>query len=465
MKKTTVIILLAIVSNLSFAQNVNLFNQNDVNNFSTNYPGDNSFTSITVNGNDITNLNGLSQVTEITGNLFITSPSSTNYPLTDISGLNNITTIGGKLTLSNLKFVDGSNLFPNLTQLGTSGGNQQGLTIVGLTPNTINGFNNLLNIAGDLAINNTTTLVTLSGFNSLTKVKAISSNNQSMFYFLNNSALTTINGFGNLNEIGWDYYFVNNPNLISLPNTPSLTVIGKSITISQCDSLINLNGLNSVTSLINGNLNINQNNNLTSFDGLNNLNICFGVSIQNNPVLTNLSALLNLTTFNVVPIPNRPTINISNNNALSSLTGLDNINGSTIGNVTLQNNSNLTLCAIESFCEKITFDTSLLGFTQVNNNATNCNSADDINSGCLVLSIEENDSNTILLYPNPANSVINVSNSADYSEIIISDMLGRIRIKKISYNGTIDVSDLEKGIYLVQAKIENRIARIKLIKE
>lgn len=460
MKTITLILFLLIGYNKSISQNVNLYSQDDVNNFSTNYPDVHSFSSIYINGTDITNLNSLSQVTEVTGDLYIYSPTD-DHPLTDISGLNNITIIDGRLSLVDLKNINGNNLFPNLLKIG-SGNFGNGLSISGLTPETMSGFNILANVSGDLAIQNTSALINLNGFDSLTKVKSILSNSQASIYFIDNSALSSINGFNNLNEIALEYYFVNNPNLISLPNTPNLTVIGKSITLWEDDTIINLIGLNSLTTL-GGTINVKDNNTLESFFGLNNLTITNGINIQNNPVLSSLTDLANIITFPFVG-PIRPFINISNNTILSSLMGLDNINGATIGAVALQNNPNLSICAIESFCEKIAFDTNLLDFTQVNNNTTNCNSADEINNFCPILNSNEiNSNNFISIYPNPVKSILNL-NTLFPTQIVISDILSRIRIKTIVVNGTIDLSSFEKGVYFLQASFNNKISYIKLIK-
>ncbi len=451
------------IYNFSLAQIVILNNQIDVDNFATNYPGDNTFTSIRINASYISNLNGLSQVTEITGDLHIASLEN-NYLLTDISGLYNLTNVGGRIYLSDLKFIDATNLFPNLIQVGSSvSGNA--LTIDGLTPSAINGFNSLINITGDLVIVDTTTLITLSGFNSLIKVN-ISNNDIGSVFIINNSALTTINGFGNLQEIGWNYDILGNPNLTSLPNTPNLTIIGNSIRVQYCNSLTNLIGISSVTSPVNGGLEIVRNNNLINLNGLNGLTICNGINISNNSLLSDLSALSSLATFHAMPILNRPSINVYDNTSLSSLTGLDNIDGSTIGNVTIKNNPNLSLCAIESFCEKIAFDSNLSGFTQVNNNLTNCNSAGEINAVCQILSINENPKrNTFTAYPNPVKTLLYLSNYENINVVILSDVLGKLRIKKVAENNTVDVTDLEKGVYFIQATLNNRMETVKFIKE
>jgi hypothetical protein len=461
MKKIALVLFLLMGYHKTVSQNVNLYSQDDVNNLAVNYPGVHSFSSITITGTDITNLNGLSQVTEITGDLYIYSPAD-NHPLADISGLNNITLINGRLSLVDLKNINAFNLFPNLLKIG-SGNFGDGLSISGLTPETINGFNILANVSGDIAIQNTSALIYLNGFDNLTRIKPILSNSQASLYFIDNSALASINGFGNLNEIAWEYYFVNNPNLMSLPNTPNLTAIGKSMTLWDDDAIMNFNGLNALTTL-GGAINIKDNNALAGFFGLNNLAIANGIDIQNNPVLSSLTDLANLVTFPFVG-PTRPSINISNNEALSSLTGLDNINGATIGAVVLQNNPNLSSCAIESFCEKIAFDANLLGFSQVNNNATNCSSADDINNVCQLLDTNEiNANHQISFYPNPVKSILNL-NTAFPTQIVISDVLGRIRINTVIANGTIDLSGFEKGVYFLQASSNNKSYYFKLIKE
>jgi hypothetical protein len=382
--------------------------------------------------------------------------------LVDISGLNNINIIHGRLSLVDLKNISAFNLFPNLLRIG-SGNLGDGLSISGLTPETISGFSILANVSGDLAIQNTTSLINLNGFDNLTKVKSILLNSQASLSFIDNSALTNINGFSNLTEIASEYYFVNNPNLISLPNTSNLTVIGKSITLWDDDAIINFNGLNSLSTL-GGAINVKDNNALVSFFGLNNLTSTNGIAIQNNPQLSSLTDLANLVTFPFVG-PTRPTLSISNNNALSSLTGLDNINGATIGAVVLQNNPNLSLCAIDSFCEKIAFDTNISDFTQVNNNAINCNSADDINTVCQLLNTSEISSNYLIaIHPNPEQSILHCNTSFP-TQIIISDVLGRIRIQTLVTNAAIDLSDLGKGIYFLQASFQNKVSYRKLIKQ
>ena len=75
--------------------------------------------------------------------------------------------------------------------------------------------------------------------------------------------------------------------------------------------------------------------------------------------------------------------------------------------------------------------------------------------------------NNIVLYPNPAKTEVYVGNISVTTSYVITDVLGKVVIDKniISNNETIDVSDLNSGIYFV--KISSTIGQrtIKFIKE
>ena len=70
--------------------------QAQIDNFQANYPGCTEIIGhVTIDGNDINNLNGLNVLTSIGGTVFI----PTNPALTSLSGLENMTAIGGNLTI------------------------------------------------------------------------------------------------------------------------------------------------------------------------------------------------------------------------------------------------------------------------------------------------------------------------------------------------------------------------------
>ena len=75
--------------------------------------------------------------------------------------------------------------------------------------------------------------------------------------------------------------------------------------------------------------------------------------------------------------------------------------------------------------------------------------------GCAELMI-----NNLKIYPNPATSYINItSDREEESEIKIFDMTGRC-VKNIIVNDlrnvTVNIDDLEKGIYVINIKGNNR---------
>ncbi len=83
--------------------------------------------------------------------------------------------------------------------------------------------------------------------------------------------------------------------------------------------------------------------------------------------------------------------------------------------------------------------------------------------------IEDYSSNTISfnVYPNPANTTITVDYKAennDNVEISISNLVGQVVNTEVS-NNTIDVSNLEAGIYFVSLRINNNVSTQKLIIE
>src|SRR5690606_41214079 len=77
---------------------ITLFNQFQVDNFSTNYPGCTELNGgLIINNTNVANLDGLSSLTSIGGNLYL----GNNSNLTGLDGLTNITSIGGYLFIYN----------------------------------------------------------------------------------------------------------------------------------------------------------------------------------------------------------------------------------------------------------------------------------------------------------------------------------------------------------------------------
>ena len=294
--------------------------------------GTNIAGSISIQGGVITNLDGLSGLTSVGGNLFILQTQ-----LTSVSGLSGLTSVG-------LDFV-----FQNNTALTTISGfgaltNVRNLSIDGnLVLTTVSGFNALTSIDGgngNFNIYDNPALTTLTGFNTLTTVRDI--------YFANNNALTTISGFGALTTVSNAFNIYNNAALTTISGFGALTNVG-SFSIGENPALTTLTGFNTLTT-VGGNFYINHNLALKTITG-------FGA----------------LTTINGY-------LFINNNNALTSLDGLKNIPPNSISDLAIVNNAQLSACAIKSTCGYLQIAPAKSN--TIYGNLSGCNSKTEVLAAC-----------------------------------------------------------------------------------
>ena len=205
--------------------NYYFYTQADLDNFQTNYPGCTILGgNVNINGNDIVNIDGLNQVTSITGSLIIgelSYPLVGNPLLSNLSGLGNLASIGGDLLL----------------------GHNDTLT-------SLSGLDNLSYLGGSL-------LIGLGGGGSSKSTASMKS-------------LTSIEALGNLSIVPGELY-IGNTGLHGLSGLDSLTSVGTNITISSNGSLSDISSLAKLTS-ITGSLGI-YSTAITNFIGLNNVPI------------------------------------------------------------------------------------------------------------------------------------------------------------------------------------------------
>jgi len=176
----------------------------------------------------------------------------------------------------------------------------------------------------------------------------------------------------NINHISGSLLIENNPILSSLDGLDNITSINGQVFIRNNIGLINLEGLNSLQSA-NG-ITIFNNQSLQTLNGLNSLSTIssVGISINKNPSLQDITALLTLQT--VVG-------NISiEESGLESLTGLDNINPSGVLILTIINNPFLVACNSAFVCEYLSDVTNVY---DILNNAGQCASPFHILSSCI----------------------------------------------------------------------------------
>lgn len=264
MKKfATLLLILFFVNNILNSQSclpngINFSTQEEIDNFQTNYPNCNEIEgSVMISDlgtNNISNLNGLSEVLLIGGQLVI----GENSNLTSLEGLGNLSYIGGPLEI-----YDNNNLL------------------------NISSLENVTFIGGDLSINNNNALTNIDGLLNVTqvlgKVQIISCPN-----------LTNVSGLSNLTMFGGSLTINNNSILQFIDGFENIDIIHGSLAIANNPLLQNINGLINLTS-IGGNLYISNNELLESLVPLQNLSQMNGLlRIYENPSLTTLEGIENI---------------------------------------------------------------------------------------------------------------------------------------------------------------------------
>ena len=313
----------------------------------------------------------------------------------------------------------------------------------------LNGLSVLTSIGGRLIIRYNDFLTSLNGLANLTTIIG-----ELMIH--HNNALTSLSGLANLTSIGGLLDISGgNSALNSLTGLEGLTSIPGNLTIQYNVSLTNLTGLHNVTS-IGGMLDIESNDSLTSLTGLEGMTSIAGdLGIYNNSTLTSLTGLNNLTSIRGVWI--------IWNYALSSLTGLDNIDAGSIQGLYIHNNYTLSTCAVQSICDYLV---SPNGTIDIHDNATGCNSQQEVEDSCASIGIESlTPESSVTIYPNPTSTSITIKTPTTGTINIINSSGQQLLQQKITEpSTTINVNALPSGVYFVRMTNERTVELGKFIK-
>jgi len=82
-----------------------------------------------------------------------------------------------------------------------------------------------------------------------------------------------------------------------------------------------------------------------------------------------------------------------------------------------------------------------------------------------VTGIESTSNESLVLFPNPTDAFLNFPSSARIEEVRIFDAQGRIVKQEVSNVNQINVSDLNSGLYILQANLNNRLVSTRFIKQ
>jgi len=414
--KTSIIIIQTIYFSLfavvSFSQpclpdGITFTTQLEIDDFQTIYPNCTEIEGdVTISGDSITSLYGLDVVTSIGGNLMIyenasltsligleslisigsTAGSSihiyNNDALTSLTGLEGLTSIDSTLeildndALINLTGLNNVTSIGGAIKIGESSMGNQSMT-------SLTGLENIAFVGGFISISGNAALTSLTGLEGITSVMG-------SLYIDSNDALTSLEGLNNLTYIGEDLG-IGQPNeggwgnisLATLTGLENVTSIEGGVWIIGNTILTNLIGLEGLTS-IGGGLEIYSNNALTNLTGLDHLTSIGGdlhigsdyYAGLGNPSLTSLTGLENLTSIAGI-------LRIVINDALMSLSGLDNIDAASIDGLYMYDNISLSSCDVHSVCDYLV---SPNGTIEIHDNAPGCNSQDEVEEACGLVS-------------------------------------------------------------------------------
>lgn len=213
------------------SEGITFTTQNQIDSFQINHPGCTDITgSVMIGGDDITNLNGLIDLTAIGGNLLIDN----NTALTSLTGLDNITSIGWGLGISYNDVLTSLSGLDNVTSIGVGVG--AGIGIMGNAALwTLTGLDNVTHIGGGFAIGDNPALTSLTGLDNLTSIPGL-------LYIWDCSSLTSLTGLVNVTSIGGDLAIIDNDALTSLMGLDNIDAasidslrIYHNISLSTCE--------------------------------------------------------------------------------------------------------------------------------------------------------------------------------------------------------------------------------------
>jgi len=492
--------------------------QAQIDSFQINFPGcTNILGDVEIGGgsySDITNLNGLCDITNIGGDLYIHGCSNLNT----LSGLNSLTSIGGYLYIMANALIDLSGL-ENVLSIGgdlivTSNENLQSMAgLENLDPTTI----------ADLIINNNPALSmchienicdylsipggAVSIYNNATGCNTppeVAEGCQIIlpclpfgnYYFYSQSEIDSFQSdYPNCNHL-YGYSLIRGSDITNLSGLEGI-ISTMHLNITYCDLLQNIEGLNNVNT-ISGFLHLWYNDTLNTLSGLENVDSIAGsLLISYNPELPTFTGLQNLkkvggdlfvdANFSLLSLEglNNLTsvggqvfmgynysladltalislgsiggdLTISYNNVLTSLAGLDNIDANSILNLRIHNNSSLSNCEVESVCNYLA---SPGGYLYIANNALGCNSQEEVEQTCETIGIYKHSYSThCSIYPNPSNEKITItcSNGEEVTNVKIYNSNGLL-IKNVSrISNNIDISTLAPGFYIIEYAINGK---------
>jgi len=429
--------------------------QAQIDSFPINYPGCTVIEgNVIIRGGDITNLNGLSVLTSIGGNLEIgLDPGfgvyNGNPILTSLDGLQGLTLIGGGLRICSDDLLLSLSGLDNLISIGGDLDIYMSSSIT-----SIASLDGLTNIPGHLRIEGSS-LTSLSGLENVTSIGGY-------LTIGGNGVLTSLSALGGLTAIGGGLDISGNGALTSLTGLEGITTIPGSLSIGGDNALSSLSALGGLTSIV-GDFLIWCNTALLNLSGLENLSTIGGLlDIEGTrdgcyPALTSLEGLEGLTSVGG--------IKILYCHGLKSLTGIDNINSSSISSLYIRNSYSLSTCEVKSICDYLAAPG---GTIDIHYNATGCKTQQEVEDACANVGVDRNPVTDFVVYPNPTSGLLTIESpgTSVKSQLTILNLSGQEIMEKTITEPTtlLDISHLPAGIYVVRLANDKTVETVKLVK-
>lgn len=376
----------------------NFSNQSSIDNFKNGYPGCTEILGyVTIEGDNITNLQGLDTITEMRKRVLIGSltPDNSNPNLLNLEGLQSLKRIGWWLGIQWNKSLTSLSGLDSLEEIGDE---------LYITRNddliNLDGLNNLKTIGNYCSIRNNNSLNDLEGFQSLKSIG-------SWIQLEDNESLTTLDGLSpnDTLTVNGSLYIQSNTSLadinalqnVRLDSLKGLYLSGNS-TLSECDIQILCEFLSDPV----GNVVIQDNGNgcssqeeimfkchacipegitFTSQTQIDSFQYYYPDCVYlegdlsiNGPDIKNLDSLHIILAIN-------GDLSIFGNDSLTNLKGLSNIDPETITNLYILNNPMLSSCEIQNICDFLFVVPTW--YVDISNNESGCNSVEEVEDACV----------------------------------------------------------------------------------
>jgi len=299
----------------------------------------------------------------------------------------------------------------------------------------------------------------------------LSSNSALTVLYCNSTSLTslTLPSGTNFTNLIAQNNSLTSSNFSSVPNLSYLHIGGNLFTSLDISSNLALTSLYCNDNLLTS-IDISSNTNLIVVNVLG--NVISSLNLSNNLALTNLdcswnnltalniSSNSNLSTLRCYNNTNLTSLDLSNNNALTVLQCQDNLlatlnvangNNTAITTFNATGNSNLTCIEVDD----VTYSTT--NWTNIDATAS---FSEDCGGG---LAIDEINTISLNIYPNPASTTLAIETEATIESIQILNVNGATVQREITNN--FSVESLTSGVYLISVKTANGVITKRFIKE